>query len=410
MAMRTLLYDGVGNRTAMTVSFPAQPNLAGVTNYAYDLKNQLLSEQSTRAGGYTFSFGYDPAQNPTTFKGQSRTYNANNQLTGTGFAYDGNGNPVLYKGVNLAFDPENRMTAYGNVLTAGYNGDGLRAWKQTASGRRYYLYDGEELVCELDASGNVVAPVVFGANGLVVYSGYLYQFDPQGNAVHVLDDDGRTVLANLAYDAWGQLMSGSNPTPYGYKAQGGYYTDGETGLQLLGRYLDPATGRFLTRDPNGFEGEVNLYAYEGNQVVAPPGQKPGQGTGAGNGYKPVPPPRVPRPPFIVRCICVLGLLLCAKPTAPPETDELYPGPEPPCDEYERKGFIYRNPGAALEDRRCAPPGKRTRKNRTESHRCKGGEHSIYYIGRWVVTITCCPCRNETGVTVKRCDCNRKPKW
>lgn len=264
---QNLQYDGVGNRTGMTVSFPAQPNLAGATNYGYDAKNQLLSEQSTRAGGYTFNFAYDLAQNPTTFKGQSRTYNANNQLTGTGFAYDGNGNPVIYKGVNLAFDPENRMTAYGSVLTAGYNGDGLRAWKQTATGRRYYLYDGEELVCELDAAGNAVAPVVFGANGLIAYGSFIYQFDPQGNAVHLIDNS-RNVLANLAYDAWGQLMSGSNPTPYGYKAQWGYYTDAESGILLLThRYLDPATGRFLTRDPIGIEGGVNLYAYVGNGVV-----------------------------------------------------------------------------------------------------------------------------------------------
>jgi hypothetical protein len=96
----------------------------------------------------------------------------NNQLIGAGFGYDGNSNPMLYKGVNLSFDPENRMTAYGGVLTAGYTGDGLRAWKQTASGRRYYLYDGEELVCELDAAGNAVAGVVFGANGLVVHGAW----------------------------------------------------------------------------------------------------------------------------------------------------------------------------------------------------------------------------------------------
>ena len=264
---QNLLYDGVGNRTQMTVSFPAQPALAGVTNYGYDIKNQLLSEQSTRAGGYSFNFTYDLAQNPTTFKGQSRSYNVNNQLTGAGFSYDGNGNPVLYKGVSLAFDPENRMTAYGNILTAGYNGDGLRAWKQTATGRRYYLYDGEELVCELDAAGNVAAPVLFGANGLIAYGSFIYQFDPQGNAVHIMDNS-RNVLANLAYDAWGQLMSGSNPTPYGYKGQWGYYTDAESGILLLThRYFDPATGRFLTRDPIGVEGGVNLYAYVGNGVV-----------------------------------------------------------------------------------------------------------------------------------------------
>ena len=66
----------------------------------------------------------------------------------------------------------------------------------------------------------------------------------------------------------GQHMSGTNPTPYGYKGQWGYYTDGETGLLLLiHRYLDPATGRFLTRDLIGFEGGINLYAYVGNGVV-----------------------------------------------------------------------------------------------------------------------------------------------
>ncbi|GBC94857.1 tRNA3(Ser)-specific nuclease WapA [bacterium HR16] len=308
---QNLQYDGVGNRVGMTVSFPAQPNLAGATNYAYDLKNQLLSEQSTRAGGYTFSFGYDAAQNPTTFKGQPRTYNANNQLIGTGFAYDGNGNPVLYKGVNLSFDPENRMTAYGSILTAGYNGDGLRAWKQTASGRRYYLYDGEELVCELDASGNVVAPVVFGANGLVMYSGYIYQFDLQGNAVHLLDDDGRTVLAHFAYDAWGQLMSGSNPTPYGYKAQWGYYTDVESGILLLThRYLDPATGRFLTRDPIGIEGGINLYAYVGNS-------SPNGADSLGLQKKPTNPPKCPKGQMPVYVTCYETKGKCAYTGKPP---------------------------------------------------------------------------------------------
>jgi RHS repeat-associated protein len=59
-----------------------------------------------------------------------------------------------------------------------------------------------------------------------------------------------------------------NNTPYGYKGQWGYYTDGETGLLLLThRYYEPATGRFLTRDPAGCEASVNLYAYVRNGVM-----------------------------------------------------------------------------------------------------------------------------------------------
>ena len=96
----------------------------------------------------------------------------------------------------------------------------MRAWKRTALGRRYFLYDGEELVCELDAGGNVVASMVFGANGLAVYGLVSYQFDPQGNVAHLLNNNGYA-HGHCAYDAWGQLIAGTNSPPYGYKGQGG---------------------------------------------------------------------------------------------------------------------------------------------------------------------------------------------
>jgi hypothetical protein len=55
-------------------------------------------ETSTRNGGFSDSFGYDSAGNPTTFKGVTKTYNSKNQQTATGFVYDGNGNPTTYGG------------------------------------------------------------------------------------------------------------------------------------------------------------------------------------------------------------------------------------------------------------------------------------------------------------------------
>jgi len=60
----------------------------------------------------------------------------------------------------------------------------------------------------------------------------------------------------------------STPTPFAYKGQWGYYTDVETGILLLThRSFDAATGRFLTRDPIGLEGSINLYATVGNGVI-----------------------------------------------------------------------------------------------------------------------------------------------
>ena len=125
-------------------------------SYEYDTKDQLKREVSARGSGYDRPFDYDAAGNPTSFAGASKSYNPNNQQTGPGFAHDGDGNPTTYKGNSLSFDPENRLTAYGGALTAGYRGDGLRAWKDVAGARAYFVYDGVNPVLEVvgpDADG-----------------------------------------------------------------------------------------------------------------------------------------------------------------------------------------------------------------------------------------------------------------
>ena len=58
----------------------------------------------------------------------------------------------------------------------------------------------------------------------------------------------------------------------------GYYTDTETGLILCSlRYYDPQAGRWLTEDPIGIAGGLNLYAYCANSpanYVDPSGLSP----------------------------------------------------------------------------------------------------------------------------------------
>ncbi len=250
-----MVYDVAANRLTKTVTVPGAPSAYnGMTGYNYDIKNQLTQEQSTLQGGYTEHFVYDPAGNPLSFKGTAHSFNADNQLTDSGFGYDGEGNPTTYYGVTLIFDPEDHLTGYGSFLSAGYGYDGLRAWKQDSSGRTYFIYSGITPVLELDGSGNVTAVNTFGASGVIsrhINTGSIfYACDPQGNTSEHLDNSA-SLLSVSAFDAYGAgIRTSDTSDPFGYGAQWGYFSDAESAAQLLGhRYYDPELGQFFTRDP-----------------------------------------------------------------------------------------------------------------------------------------------------------------
>jgi RHS repeat-associated protein len=279
---------------SVTASMPAAPtSFSGTTGYSHDTKLQLTNETSTRGGGYNFSNSFDSAGNATTFKGGSNSFTSSNQ--NTAWTFDGNGNPTTYASHTLTFDAEDRMTAYSSVMTAGYCADGLRAWKTTSAGTTYYLYDGGQAVEELDGSGVKSAVMTFGPHGVLARTTasrtLLYTTDALGQMAQQIDASTGNIIASYLFDAWGaRQVSTSDPTaasdPYsGYNTAAGYVTDWETGLQLLGhRYYDPATGRFLNRDPISMAGGVNVYVYVANQPMGqsdPNGTRRGSGSGGG---------------------------------------------------------------------------------------------------------------------------------
>ena len=267
-------YDSVGNMLSISATIPTVPSYGGSTSYSYNVKNELKTEQSGTAGGYTGNYDYDAAGNQTTFNGQTNAFNSANQ--NTAYTYDQAGNPITYKGTGLTFDAENRLTSYGgSTLVNGFRGDSMRAWKQTSAGRTYFLYSGSQLVCEYNSAGTVTATNTFGPAGLIsrhTSSGSVfYAFDTHGSVAQRLGGSG-SVLSTQTFDAYGnRLSTDGNTDPYaGYRGQSGYYTDWETGtstsaLELLTfRYYDPSTGRFITRDPIGYKGGGNAYEYCSN--------------------------------------------------------------------------------------------------------------------------------------------------
>ena len=265
-----MAYDGVFNLTGLSASVPGALAQGGSTTYAYDAKDRLVAESSTRLGGYSQSHVYDAAGNPTTLRGASQTFDANNRQTGAvgQFAYDGNGSPTIYRGATMAYDPEARATTLGS-LSAGYRADGRRAWKSYLGNKTYFLYDDDgNPAVEVDANGAVLSINVYAPDGLVARNQAgtwaQYAFDPEGNVALRLGVTG-AVMTSSAYDAYGQeWIVGSYRDPYGFHARDGYYADRETGLYYCyHRYYDPQAGRWITTDPAGYGGGMNLYSYCG---------------------------------------------------------------------------------------------------------------------------------------------------
>jgi len=77
--------------------------------------------------------------------------------------------------------------------------------------------------------------------------------------------------ATYAYDLWGGHKSVSEPGLGGWAQPflfAGTTYDRETGLYYnRARYYNPQLGRFISQDPIGLAGGINLYAYAGNAPV-----------------------------------------------------------------------------------------------------------------------------------------------
>ena len=149
-------------------------------------------------------------------------------------------------------------------MAHAYRADGLRGLRDLNGTRTYYLYDGGNAVVELTASGSAKAVSVHAPDGLVARKSAnvwtQYVFDPQGSVAQRLTGAG-AVASSAAYDAYGADLTGSGSTDaFGWNGRWGYLFD--QGLYLCqNRFYDPQNGRWLTRDPIGFAGGVNVYGY-----------------------------------------------------------------------------------------------------------------------------------------------------
>lgn len=120
--------------------------------------------------------------------------------------------------------------------------------------RRTYLFRGEDF-----------APIAHVDHGSPNGELRVYANDPAGTPDLLLDEAGR-VVCELDATPWGRSVRAGQTSDTPIRRQGEYF-DTETGLVYNRyRYVDPELGRFLSPDPVGLEGGLDLYRSGPNSV------------------------------------------------------------------------------------------------------------------------------------------------
>jgi RHS repeat-associated protein len=194
-----------------------------------------------------------------------------------GIAIDANGNTLTdAQGRSFTWDFENRLTQVVNpgVGTTSFRYDpfGRRIQKSGPLGTTNYLYDGDNLVEEVDSTGNSLTSYAQGpgldrplAEFRSSATSY-YEADALGSLTSLSSSSG-TIAKTYTYDSFGKLVgsTGGLANPFQYT---GRESDVETGLHFYrARYYDNAVGRFLSEDPIGFNGGNDFYAYVQNNPL-----------------------------------------------------------------------------------------------------------------------------------------------
>ncbi|MHB8834493.1 MAG: RHS repeat-associated core domain-containing protein [Candidatus Methylomirabilia bacterium] len=288
-------YDPAGNLQSVN-----NPN--GTTStYSFDLANRLTGLANKKANGSVFSsyaFTLNNVGNPTrsifdqpgiptlTAANITSTFDDANKLTNAGgvqYDYDPEGNLFGYGGNSFSFDYANRLTqanigGINNLYL--YDGFGNRIARTKGDTQTKYVLDvnGEmsDVLAETDSGGNILNYYIYG-HGLIskidaaTNQRHVYHYDTLGNTIAITDPSGNVITEQYGYDEYGKALSVSetHPNPFRYVGKYGVMDEGNGLLFMRARYYDVENGRFISKDPIGFEGgDLNLYSYVmGNPVV-----------------------------------------------------------------------------------------------------------------------------------------------
>lgn len=207
-------------------------------------------------------------------------------VSGVPIVYDDNGNTENDTTFNYEYDAFNRIVKVTNniqTLVAEYTYDALnrRNKKATSSSVTKFIHDGGQVIEEQTGGGTLLRQYTYGIGideilQLKDSSGSYYYHTNTIGSVTALSDSTGSVVERYRYEPYGgtSVYAGDGVTPLITSVFGnsylftGRYFDGETGnYYYRARYYSPELGRFLQRDPIGYQDGMGLYQYCGSNPV-----------------------------------------------------------------------------------------------------------------------------------------------
>jgi RHS repeat-associated protein len=296
-------YDHAGNRKTEQVD-------SATTTFGYNNLNQLKTQS---AGGVTHFTGTVNEPSSVTVNGTPATVDASGHFDGIAnlpvgantvdvvatdvngnattnhyqltvpsatsktFLYDGNGNLINDGATTYEWDAANRCVAINQgahrieFTYDGFDRQARRTEKENGAvvATKQFVWSRLER-CEERDSNNSVTKRFYWQGEQIYGDAYFYGRDHLGSIRELTDEDGQ-LRARYDYDPWGRRSANliiSEPVEADFGYTGHYVSTQHPELAFAPfRIYNSNLGRWISRDPIGEAGGINLYEYVGNNVA-----------------------------------------------------------------------------------------------------------------------------------------------
>lgn len=276
-------YDWL-DRLVRVESGPTAGTMEEVAVYAYDESDNRLELQLT-AADLKYTYTYDEASNIETRKEEDISGPTPVQNFIESFTPDDDGNVLTRSlddgsptviSVNYTWGDFNKLLAISSsdnskAQESSYTVSGFRRSKKAKDG----TVTGEYAAGLSTAVSKSTARDISYIQGSSILgfeeggSRYYFLTDALGSVRDIVRGSDGAVLESYSFDERGNktvVTSAGIDSPKTFVGSLSVQDEmADTGLYLMGhRWMDPSLGRFLSRDPIGFQGGLNLYSYAGN--------------------------------------------------------------------------------------------------------------------------------------------------